>query len=68
VSTTDDDRLVTVCSACLCASCWQAVFFCQGFRVGSSKRMTVGELRALERESPSYWSPERLAKFGEGAS
>jgi hypothetical protein len=59
VDLSDDLRLVTVCSACLCASCWLGEFGCQEYKTASTKQMTVAELRALDREHSDYWKPER---------
>lgn len=62
VDLSDDLRLVTVCSACLCASCWLGEFYCEKAKSGrqaGTKQMTVAELRALDREHPDYWKPER---------
>lgn len=50
-----DDRLVTVCASCGCASCWQGKFYCQEARTADTKRVPVGELRELGLEHPSYW-------------
>ncbi|MGD0968652.1 MAG: hypothetical protein ABR949_10225 [Candidatus Aquilonibacter sp.] len=47
---------VTVCDACLCASCWQGVFYCGQYRTAGTKQMTVTALRRLKREHESYWS------------
>lgn len=49
------DPLITVCDACLCASCWQGVFYCQRYKSAGTKRMRRSELAALDRESPDYW-------------
>lgn len=51
-----DDRLVTVCAACLCASCWQAKFFCQEARNANVQRLPIRELRKLDREHADYWT------------
>ena len=51
----DTDRLVTVCSACLCASCWQGIFYCQDYKTAGTMRLPVSELHALGREHPDYW-------------
>jgi hypothetical protein len=51
----EDDRLVTVCAACLRASCWQGKFYCQQYRTAGTRRMHVSELRALDREHSFYW-------------
>lgn len=55
----DDDRLVTVCASCLCASCWLGEFGCDNYRAADCQQFTVSELRKLDREDPSYWAEER---------
>lgn len=55
----DDDRLVTVCASCLCASCWLYEFCCDAYRTADVRKLPVRELRALDREHPSYWAKER---------
>jgi hypothetical protein len=57
------DRLVTVCSACLRASCWQGKFMCDEAQTASTRQMPVAELRQLKLEHPSYWS--RACEEGE---
>jgi hypothetical protein len=50
-----EDRLITVCAACLCASCWQASFYCQKYLTAGTEKKTVRELRGLGREAECYW-------------
>ena len=51
-----DDAVVTVCSSCQCASCWQGQFNCwQRYKSAGSMNMTVAELRGLALESPHWW-------------
>ena len=47
--------LITVCSECGQASCWQGIFLCDRAVNASTREMTVRELRALKLEHPSYW-------------
>jgi len=54
-----DDKKITVCSSCLKASCWQGIFFCQHYLEAGTVEMTVGELKKLGREHPSYWKDDR---------
>ena len=54
-----DDRLITVCSSCLCASCWLGLFHCDDCKVAGTVNLPVSELRALDREHPDYWKQER---------
>lgn len=51
-----EDRLVTVCEACLCAACWQAKFICQAYLTANSRRLQIRELRKLGREHSRYWT------------
>lgn len=58
--TEDRTRRVTVCSACLCASCWHGIFSCQGYQDADVADLSVAELDALGREHPSYYSAEQV--------
>jgi hypothetical protein len=59
--TTDNNpnRRVTVCNACLCASCWQGMFRCSCALLAGTTTKTVTELKALELESPHFWKKDR---------
>lgn len=59
---TEDNRNVTVCASCLRASCWHYAFICNDHRTADIVTKTVGELRKLDLEHPSYWAEN----FGEG--
>jgi hypothetical protein len=48
-------RRITVCSACLQASCWQAIFMCERSQTANVTQRTEEELAALGREHPDYW-------------
>lgn len=51
------DTLVTVCSACLRACCWQGEFMCDSARTAGTTQRTVAELRAGNYgEHESYWN------------
>ncbi len=55
-----DDLQITVCDACLCASCWQGEFYCEEARSAGTVRKTITEMRALHEageiaESPDWW-------------
>jgi len=50
-----DSDVVTVCSACLRASCWHGQFMCDGSKTAGTVRKTVAELRPLRLEHPDYW-------------
>ena len=54
------DYLVTVCSACRCASCWHGEFMCERSRDASTVEVRASELRGEDREHPSNFAPERL--------
>ena len=49
-------RLVTVCSSCLQASCWQGIFMCEQSRTAGFTKRTVAQLRKLNREHPDCWA------------
>jgi hypothetical protein len=50
----DTDR-ITVCDACLQASCWQGIFMCNEARDAGVVVKTVAQLRKLHLENESYW-------------
>ena len=50
-----DDDLVTVCSACKMACCWQGKLFCDDYRAAGTLDLPVSELRRLGHEHESYW-------------
>lgn len=60
----DDDRLVTVCSACKQASCWQALFYCDKYLTAGTVDLPVRRLKELGLENPCYWSIPHLRKMG----
>lgn len=47
--------LITVCDACLQASCWQAKFFCDKAQSAGTVDLPVMRLLELNLEHPSYW-------------
>lgn len=49
------DRKVTVCDACLQASCWQHIFCCDRYKTAGTRELTVSQLRELSGENPEYW-------------
>jgi len=49
---------VTVCSACLRASCWHGAFYCEEYQTAGTVEKTREELLKLNLESPHYWSME----------
>jgi hypothetical protein len=58
------ERLVTVCSACLTASCWQYVFLCDKHKSAGTVQKTVAQLRALGLEHHSYWKSDEEVAYG----
>jgi hypothetical protein len=50
-------KTITVCDKCLCASCWQGIFYCQHAwdKDAGTVEKTIEELRELGLESPDYW-------------
>ena len=60
--TDDDNRLVTVCDACLQASCWRGIFYCDEYKTAGTVDKTVKELTALGREHPSYWERQSCTR------
>jgi hypothetical protein len=60
----DDEREVTVCAACLRASCWTAVFMCDKAASAATTTRTVAQLRALDLEHPDYWEEPDVPEPG----
>lgn len=56
----DQDRVVTVCSVCLTATCWHGEFYCDNHRKAGTVEKTVGELRQINAEHPSHYSVEKV--------
>jgi hypothetical protein len=56
------DYEVTVCAACLTATCWHGVFMCQKAKQASTMDVRASELRALGREHPDNFSRERILR------
>jgi hypothetical protein len=50
-----DSATITVCDACLTASCWQGNFPCDKRRAAGTRELTERELNALGREHPSHY-------------
>jgi hypothetical protein len=46
---------ITVCSACLQASCWQGIFFCEDYKRAGTVEKRREELEALALEHSDYW-------------
>jgi hypothetical protein len=56
-------RTVTVCSACLQASCWQGEFSCDEYKTANVEEKTIKELKALNLEHPYYWRKSTIRKL-----
>ena len=52
---TSETDMVTVCDACMQASCAQGIFFCVEYQSAGMKEVSVAELRGLKLEHPDYW-------------
>ncbi|SEC74256.1 Uncharacterised protein (plasmid) [Tsukamurella tyrosinosolvens] len=49
------ERTVTVCDACLTATCWQGEFMCQAAIGAGTTDLPLSRLRKLNREHPDRW-------------
>ena len=58
----DDDYMVTVCAACLSASCWHYRHICERYRSAGTVERRASDLRKLGREHPDNYSRETLLK------
>jgi len=56
--TDGDSRLVTVCSECKQASCWQGKFYCDKAKMAGTVELTVAQLREMALEHPDNWRAE----------
>lgn len=57
-----DDKMVTVCDACMRACCWQGEFMCDYADMAGTVERTVAQLRAGRHgENESYWRFEPSA-------
>lgn len=54
------DYVVTVCSACRCASCWHGVFMCERSRGASTVDVPASVLATEDREHEFYFSEANL--------
>lgn len=64
--TAEKARAVTVCAACLRASCWHGTFLCDASDTADVTTRTVAELDALDREHPDYFSAARVREVEGG--
>lgn len=58
----NNDKLIMVCSECLMACCWYGEIMCDESKHASTVIKTVGELKKLKLEHPSYWSNRKLTE------
>ena len=61
-----DDDMITVCSECGRACCWQGYFMCdeaRGANIASKKR---GELKKTKLEAPDWWVTDDDLADGKG--
>lgn len=56
------DYLVTICDACLRASCWHGIFFCDAAAAAGTRDIPAKELRKLYAEHPSYYTRMALMR------
>lgn len=54
--TSEDERLVTVCSACKMAACWRGIFMCDEARGANIEQLPVRKLRELNLEHSDYYA------------
>lgn len=54
------DYIVTVCSACRCASCWHGEFMCQASRTAGTVDIRASVLRGERREHSIHFSVAKL--------
>lgn len=59
----NDDRMVIVCSRCLCACCWHGDFMCDDADIAGVVNKSVAELKELNREHPDNYSEKRLKEI-----
>lgn len=57
------ERLITVCSECLRASCWHGEFMCEMSRNAGTVKKGERELDRLAIEHPSYYAKARIEKI-----
>ena len=56
------DYLVTVCDACLRASCWHYDFPCDRVVEAGTREIPASELRKLGKEHESHFSREMIVR------
>jgi len=56
----EKDYLVTVCDACLTASCWHGEFMCNAAYEAGTVEIRASKLREMGKESTENFSREKL--------
>jgi len=51
----DDKTLITVCDACLTASCWHGGLMCDNNKNAGTVEKSIGELKKLNLENQDNW-------------
>lgn len=57
VAKLEENPLITVCDACLQASCWHGIFMCDRSQSAGITQKRRSELEQLGLEHPDYWLP-----------
>ncbi len=52
--------LVTICYACLTASCYQGKFYCEDYRTAKTIKMCVKDLKTLAYEHSDNWEKDSV--------
>lgn len=53
---------ITVCDACMRATCWQGEFYCDRYKSAGTVDITVKRARELNIENPTYWLKDESVK------
>lgn len=56
------DWTITVCDACLTATCWQGEFYCEKAKGAGTREMTIAEARQRNQENPTWWLKDESIK------
>lgn len=60
----NNNTLITVCSECKRACCWQGEFMCDDAINASTKELSVKRLKELSLEHSDYWEKDYELKNG----
>ena len=61
-------EMITVCDACLTASCWYGEFMCQASQGAGTVNLPIETLRGLGREHEDYWHRDADGRPGKYSS